>query len=56
MFPKVYPNPVILGTEEGEKIIGWYKACPGEIKIKIYNISVELVDEIKGDLNNKYIN
>ena len=55
LFPKVYPNPVFVETEEAEQIIEWYKAYPGEIKIKIYNISGELVNEIKGDLNNKYI-
>ncbi len=55
MFPKVYPNPVVLETEEGEQIIEWYKACPGEIKIRIYNIAGELVNEIKGGLNSKYV-
>jgi flagellar hook assembly protein FlgD len=54
-FPRVYPNPVVMETEEGEQIIEWYRSYPGEIKIKIYNISGELVYETKGNLNNKYI-
>ncbi len=54
-FPKVYPNPVVLETDEGEQKIEWFKAYPGEIRIKIYNVNGELVNEIKGDLGNKCI-
>jgi len=54
-YPKVYPNPIVLETEEGEQVIEWYMKSAGEIKIKIYNIAGELVNEIKGDLNSKYI-
>ncbi|MCX8092722.1 MAG: T9SS type A sorting domain-containing protein [Candidatus Goldbacteria bacterium] len=55
VYPKLYPNPVIIEDEDTKQTIEWYKSFPGEINIKIYNINGELINEIKGDLNSKFI-
>jgi flagellar hook assembly protein FlgD len=54
-YPKVYPNPILVIEEDSGQVIEWEKAYPGEIRIRIYNISGELIKEIRGDLNNKKV-
>ncbi len=56
LYPKIYPNPIVLEGGEGEIKLEWFKPLPGEIQIKIYNVAGELVKIIRGDLNAKALN
>lgn len=49
---KVYPNPFILdGTSAAPAVIDWDMKQPGEIIVRIYNVSGELVKTITGALD-----
>jgi len=56
LYPKIYPNPIVLEGGDGEIKLEWFNPLQGQITIKIYNVAGELVKLIRGNLNVKVLN
>lgn len=56
LYPKIYPNPVVLEGGDGAIKLEWFKPLSGQITVKIYNVAGELIKQIRGDLDAKVLN